>query len=164
MLKTLAPLSLLSIVALGTGSAQAAPAQKSIVAVASEAGSFDTLVAALKAADLVGALEGAGPFTVFAPTDEAFAKLPAGTVENLLRPENKDKLQAILKYHVTSGRVMASQARTLTSAPTLEGSPLPIAASDSGLRVGGAKVVQADIEAANGVIHVIDTVVLPPGV
>ena len=99
-----------------------------------------------------------------APTDEAFAKLPAGTVESLLRPENRDKLQAILKYHVTSGRVTASQAKGLTSAPTLQGSALPITSSASGLQVGGARVVQADIEAANGVIPVIDTVVLPPGV
>ena len=160
MLKTLAPLSLLSIVALGTGSAQAAPAQKSIVAVASEAGSFDTLVAALKAADLVGALEGAGPFTVFAPTDEAFAKLPAGTVEALLA--DKEQLTKILTYHVVAGKVTAEQVAGLDSAKTLEGSSLAIDTT-AGVQIGDAMVVQADVMASNGVIHVIDTVLIPAG-
>ena len=164
MSRGLLPLSLLAAVTLGATTAHATPAARSIVTIASEAGSFGTLVAALKAADLVGALEGPGPFTVFAPTDEAFAKLPAGTVESLLRPENKAKLQAILQYHVVPGRVLAAQARTVSSAATLQGSSLPIASAAGGLTVGGAKVVSADIEATYGVIHVIDTVVLPPGI
>lgn len=135
---------------------------KTIVSVATEAGSFKTLVAALKAADLAGALEAKGPFTVFAPTDEAFAKLPKGTLEELLKPENKAKLQAILKYHVHAGDVPSTQAVKLTSASTLEGSPLSLAVSDGTLMVGGARVVKADVRASNGVIHVIDSVVLPP--
>jgi uncharacterized surface protein with fasciclin (FAS1) repeats len=163
MFRGLLPFSLLAVVAFGATTAHAAPA-RSIVTIASEAGSFGTLVAALQAADLVGALEGPGPFTVFAPTDEAFAKLPAGTVESLLRPENKAKLQAILQYHVVPGRVLAAQARTVSSAATLQGSSLAIASTAGGLTVGGAKVVTADIVATNGVIHVIDTVVLPPGI
>ena len=163
MSRKLLPFSLLAVLALGATSAHAGAPAKSIVTIASEAGSFKTLVAALQAADLVGALDSKGPFTVFAPTDEAFAKLPAGTVESLLRPENKAKLQAILQYHVVPGRVLAAQARTVSSAATLEGSSLPIASAGGGLTVGGAKVVTADIQATNGVIHVIDTVVLPPG-
>ncbi|MEO6326288.1 MAG: fasciclin domain-containing protein [Thermoanaerobaculia bacterium] len=156
-------LPIVTALVLGSGSALAAhPAKtKTIVATAVEAGSFKTLVAALKAADLVEALEGKGPFTVFAPTDEAFAKLPAGTVENLLKSENKAKLQAILKYHVTSGKVPAASARKLTSAPTLEGSSLTITSSKEGLMLDNAKVVKADIPASNGVIHVIDTVLMP---
>jgi uncharacterized surface protein with fasciclin (FAS1) repeats len=160
MSNRLRPLTLLAVASMVATSATAAPS-RSIVTIASEAGTFETLVAALQAADLVGALEGPGPFTVFAPTDEAFAKLPAGTVESLLRPENKAKLQAILQYHVVPGRVLAAQARTVSSATTLQGSSLPIASAAGGLTVGGAKVVTADIEATNGVIHVIDTVVMP---
>jgi len=137
-------------------------ATKDIVDTAVAAGSFKTLAAALQAAGLVDALKGAGPFTVFAPTDEAFAKLPAGTLESLLKPENKDKLAAILKFHVVSGKVMSTQAVKLTSAATLEGSSLKLEVKDGALFVSGAKVVKADIEASNGVIHVIDTVVLPP--
>ncbi len=127
-----------------------------IVDVAVKAGSFNTLAAALQAADLVETLKGDGPFTVFAPTDEAFAKLPAGTVENLLKPENKDQLVAILTYHVVSGKIMSSDLLSTTSAPTVNGQSAPI-----GLRVGNANVIQADIDASNGVIHVIDTVLLP---
>jgi len=127
-----------------------------IVDVAVKAGSFNTLTAALQAAGLVETLKGEGPFTVFAPTDEAFAKLPAGTVEHLLKPENKDQLIAILTFHVVPGKVMSSDLLTTTAAATVNGQEAPI-----GLRVGNANVIQADINASNGVIHVIDTVLLP---
>ena len=133
-----------------------------IVATAQGAGSFKTLVAALTAAELVDALKGAGPFTVFAPTDAAFAKLPAGTVENLLKPENKAQLQAVLKYHVVSGKVLAADVVKLTSANTLEGSAVKISASGGVVSINDSKVSQADVMASNGVIHVIDTVLLPP--
>ena len=138
------------------------PATDDIVATAGKAGSFGTLIAAARAAGLVEALTGPGPLTVFAPTDEAFAKLPAGTVENLLKPENKAQLASILLYHVVSGRVYADQAARLTSATSLEGSALKLAARGEALTIGGATIVAADIEASNGVIHVIDTVLLPP--
>jgi uncharacterized surface protein with fasciclin (FAS1) repeats len=134
---------------------------KDIVDTAVSAGSFKTLAAALQAADLVGTLKGAGPFTVFAPTDAAFAKLPAGTVENLLKPENKAKLAAILTYHVVPGRVTAEQAAKLPSAKTVNGASLTIHAMDGKVMVDNASVTKADIAATNGVIHVIDTVVLP---
>ena len=125
------------------------------------AGSFNTLVAAVKAADLVGTLKGAGPFTVFAPTDAAFAKLPAGTVESLLKPENKAKLVAILTYHVVPGKVMASDtAGKSLKVATVQGSNMSVEAH-SGVTVDNAKVIQADIGASNGVIHVIDTVIMP---
>lgn len=141
---------------------KAKESQKDIVETAVEAGSFETLVAAVKAADLVEALKGEGPLTVFAPTDEAFAKLPEGTVEDLLKEENQDKLVSILKYHVVSGKVMAETAMTLTEAKTLNGEKVSIEKKDSGLYVGGAKVVKADVKASNGVIHVVDSVILPP--
>jgi len=131
-----------------------------IVDTAVKAGSFKTLVAAVKAAGLVEALKGKGPFTVFAPTDEAFAKLPAGTVENLLKPENKDQLTAILTYHVVSGKVLASDVIKLESAKTLLGQSIKIDASN-GVKINDAHVVKADIECGNGVIHVIDAVLLP---
>lgn len=137
-------------------------AKKDIVETAVEAGSFETLVAAVKAADLVDALKGEGPLTVFAPTDEAFAKLPEGTVESLLKEENKDRLVSILKYHVVSGKVMAETAMTLTEAETLNGEKVGIEKKESGLYVGGAKVVKADVKTSNGVIHVVDSVILPP--
>lgn len=137
------------------------PEQRNIVEVASGAGTFETLVAAAKAAGLVEALSGDGPFTVFAPTDEAFAKLPAGTVESLLKPENKEQLARILKFHVVSGRVYSDQAAKLDAAPTLAGANVAIASTEHGLTVGGAAVVAADIETSNGVVHVIDTVLLP---
>jgi len=139
-----------------------APAPKSdIVDTAVAAGSFKTLVAALKAGDLVDVLKGEGPFTVFAPTDEAFSKLPAGTVEDLLKPENKDKLQAILKYHVVSGRLMATQVMKMNSAETLDEQPLNIRVVDGAVTVNNAAVTKADILCTNGVIHVINTVLLP---
>lgn len=133
---------------------------KDIVAVAAGAGSFNTLVAAVKAAGLVETLQGAGPFTVFAPTDEAFAKLPAGTVESLLKPENKQKLIAILTYHVVPGKVMAADVKTM-QAGTVNGQKLSLVVANGGVSVNDAKVIATDVAASNGVIHVIDTVVLP---
>ena len=147
-------------VALVAGAAQAQQ-QKDIVQTAVSAGSFNTLAAALTAADLVDTLKGSGPFTVFAPTDEAFAKLPAGTVENLLKPENKEQLKAVLTYHVVPGKVMASQVTGLKSAKTVNGQELKIAVRDGKVMVDNAQVTKTDIAASNGVIHVIDTVVLP---
>ena len=134
--------------------------EKTIVGVAVGAGQFNTLVAAVKAAGLVDTLSGKGPFTVFAPTDEAFAKLPAGTVENLLKPENKDKLIAILTYHVLSGKVMAADVKT-SDPKTVNGKELAIKVDAGKVTVGAANVVKTDIAASNGVIHVIDTVLLP---
>jgi uncharacterized surface protein with fasciclin (FAS1) repeats len=125
------------------------------------AGRFNTLVAAIKAAGLVGALKGPGPFTVFAPTDAAFAKLPPGTLENLLKPENKEQLRKILTYHVVAGEVMAKDVVKLDSAKTLEGANLTIHAGSGGVMVNNAHVTKTDIAASNGVIHVIDTVLLP---
>lgn len=139
----------------------AAPAEKDIVDTAVEAGSFKTLAAALKAADLIETLKGKGPFTVFAPTDEAFAKLPEGTVETLLKPENKAKLAAILTYHVVAGKVEAKDAVKLKSAKTVNGASFMIKVSDAGVMVDKAKVVKTDIQCTNGVIHVIDAVILP---
>jgi uncharacterized surface protein with fasciclin (FAS1) repeats len=137
---------------------------KDIVDTAVSAGSFKTLVAAVKAADLVDTLKSAGPFTVLAPTDEAFAKLPDGTVESLLKPENKEKLIAILKYHVIPGKAMAADVVKLDGqeVKTVEGSPVKVSVKDGSVMISGAKVVKADIECSNGVIHVIDTVILPP--
>ncbi len=135
--------------------------KKDIVDTAASAGSFSTLVAAVKAAGLVETLKGEGPFTVFAPTDEAFAKLPEGTVEDLLKPENKKKLQGILTYHVVSGKVMAADAVKLDSAATVNGKNFMISQKDGSVFVDDAKVIKTDIKATNGVIHVIDTVILP---
>ena len=132
-----------------------------IVDTAVAAGSFNTLVAAVEAAGLVETLKGDGPFTVFAPTDDAFAKLPDGTVEMLLMPENKDKLVDVLTYHVVSGKVMSGDIAGKRVAPeTVQGRPLAVNAT-SGVMVNDAKVITADVEASNGVIHVIDTVLLP---
>ena len=147
------------------GSAQAtscAGDQKDIVDTAVGAGSFNTLVAAVKAAGLVETLKGTGPFTVFAPTDEAFAKLPAGTLDDLLKPENKAKLQGILTYHVVPGKVLAADVVNLNSAATVNGQSVTITVDDSGVKVDAAMVVQTDIEASNGVIHIIDSVIIPP--
>lgn len=135
--------------------------EKDIVDTAVGAGSFETLVAAVKAADLVDTLKGPGPFTVFAPTDEAFAALPEGTLEDLLKPENKDKLRAILTYHVVAGEVSSEAASSLDSAKTVEGSELAIKAEGSTVQVGGADVVTPNIRCSNGVIHVINKVLLP---
>jgi uncharacterized surface protein with fasciclin (FAS1) repeats len=148
-------------VALAMSLAATAAKAADIVDTAVSAGSFNTLVAAVKAADLVGTLKGTGPFTVFAPTDAAFAKLPAGTVESLLKPENKAKLVAILTYHVVPGKVMASDiAGKSLKVATVQGSKMSVEAH-SGVTVDNAKVIQADIGASNGVIHVIDTVIMP---
>ncbi len=134
---------------------------KDVVDTAVAAGSFKTLAKALEAADLVGTLKASGPFTVFAPTDEAFAKLPAGTIDSLLKPENKQKLQRILTYHVVAGKVMASDVVKLRSATAVSGDTMRIVAGGSGVTVDGARVVRTDIAASNGVIHVIDTVLIP---
>lgn len=135
---------------------------KDVVDTAVAAGQFKTLAAALEAAGLIDALKGDGPFTVFAPTDEAFAKLPAGTVEALLKPENKDKLKAVLLYHVVPGSMMAQQVTKLDgrSVKTLQGNSIKVKTSH-GVQVDNAKVTQTDIKASNGVIHVIDTVLMP---
>ena len=140
--------------------AHASAAEKSIVETAVGAGSFNTLVAAVKAAGLVETLQGKGPFTVFAPTDEAFGKIPEATLKSLLLPENKDKLVAILKYHVVSGRVYSDQLAAGHVA-TLQGSSFNVSLRDSGAFVDEARVKAADIETTNGVIHVIDKVLIP---
>jgi uncharacterized surface protein with fasciclin (FAS1) repeats len=134
---------------------------KDIVDTAVAAGQFNTLAAALEAADLVDTLKGDGPFTVFAPTDAAFAKLPAGTVESLLKPENRDQLVAILTYHVVPGKVAAADVVKLDEAKTVNGKGVQITVADSGVQVDNANVIKTDIEASNGVIHVIDTVIIP---
>jgi uncharacterized surface protein with fasciclin (FAS1) repeats len=151
-----------SVHAGGHTGAGAAPKPADIVDTAVAAGSFNTLVAAVKAAGLVDALKGPGPLTVFAPTDAAFAALPAGTLDDLLKPENKEKLKGILLYHVVSGKVMSTDLKGTVTPATLQGAKLTIVAGASGVTVNGAKVSKADIGASNGVIHVIDAVVLPP--
>jgi transforming growth factor-beta-induced protein len=137
------------------------PPMDDIVALASGAGTFETLLAAAKAAGLAETLATGGPFTVLAPTDEAFAKLPAGTVASLLEPANKEKLAAILKAHVIAGRVFSDQVATLTKADAISGYTLAIRVEGSSIRIGGAKVVKADLQARNGVVHVIDSVIVP---
>ena len=156
---TLAKASLVAVpLALGAGSAQAAD----IVDTAVAAGDFNTLVAAVEAAGLVETLKGEGPFTVFAPTDEAFAALPEGTVQSLLQPENRDQLVAILTYHVVPGTVMSSDAAgQAVELETVEGGTVAVDGTGGGVTVDGANVVAADIEADNGVIHVIDQVIMP---
>ncbi len=136
-------------------------AKKDIVDTAVSAGQFNTLAAALEAADLVDTLKGDGPFTVFAPTDEAFAKLPEGTVEHLLKPENRDQLVAILTYHVVPGKVDAATVVGLDSATTVNGADVSISVDGGSVRVDDATVVKTDIGASNGLIHVIDAVILP---
>lgn len=132
-----------------------------IVDTAVAAGSFNTLASALKAAGLVDTLKGPGPFTVFAPTDEAFAKLPAGTVENLLKPENLEQLKKVLTYHVVPGKVMAADVVKITEANTVQGENLPITVHDGKVMIANAQVTKTDIACSNGVIHVIDNVLLP---
>jgi uncharacterized surface protein with fasciclin (FAS1) repeats len=158
-LKTIAA----SAVAIAISLTAANAAEKAnIVQIAISNGSFNTLVTAVKAAGLVDTLSGPGPFTVFAPTDDAFAKLPAGTVEKLLKPENKKQLVAILTYHVVPGKVMSTDiAGKKTEAKSVEGEAIAIDATNGGVKVDNAKVVKADVEASNGVIHVIDTVIMP---
>ena len=135
--------------------------EMNIVDTAIAAGNFKTLAAALAAADLVKTVSGAGPFTVFAPTDAAFAKLPAGTVESLLKPENKDQLTAILTYHVVPGKVMAADVVKLSEAKTVNGKVLKVKVQGDNVMIDDAQVTSTDIAASNGVIHVIDSVVLP---
>jgi uncharacterized surface protein with fasciclin (FAS1) repeats len=135
---------------------------KDIVDTAVANGSFKTLAAALKAAGLVETLKGARPFTVFAPTDAAFAKLPAGTVETLLKPENKDRLRRVLTYHVVPGRVAAADVTKMNSAKAVSGDNLTIAVKNGKVMINSANVVTPDVAASNGIIHVIDTVILPP--
>jgi uncharacterized surface protein with fasciclin (FAS1) repeats len=135
---------------------------RNIVDTAAAAGSFTTLAKALAAADLVDTLEGPGPFTVFAPTDEAFAKLPAGTLDNLLKPENKAMLRRVLTYHVVPGTVVAADVIKLSSATAVSGDMLSIRVSGGTVMVDKARVVKTDIGASNGVIHVLDTVLIPP--
>jgi uncharacterized surface protein with fasciclin (FAS1) repeats len=139
----------------------AAATDKNVVETALAAGQFKTLTAAIDAAGLGETLKGPGPFTVFAPTDAAFAKLPAGTVENLLKPENRDKLAAILTYHVVPGRVTAAEVTQLDEAKTANGQKIDVRASGGTVMVNNAKVITTDIPASNGIIHVIDTVMLP---
>jgi uncharacterized surface protein with fasciclin (FAS1) repeats len=145
-----------------SGAVAATSGQADIVDTAVAAGSFKTLVTAVKAAGLVETLKGPGPFTVFAPTDAAFAKLPPGTVEGLLKPEGIDKLKAILTYHVVPGQVLAADVVKLTSAKTVQGSDVTIVVEGQTVKVNGATVEKTDILCKNGVIHVIDTVLLPP--
>ena len=158
----IAAFGVLSAAALTRAGSQAdASAKKDIVDTAVAAGKFNTLAAALKAAGLVETLKGPGPFTVFAPTDEAFAKLPAGTLEDLLKPENKQKLTAILTYHVVPAKAMAADVAGMSSAKTVNGKELTLKAEGGKVMVNDATVTKADIEATNGVIHVIDTVLIP---
>ncbi len=166
-IKLLSTLSLLSLVALGVNACNTSPKapisseQKTIVQTAIKAGQFKTLVAALKHTGLDATMNSDGPFTVFAPSDEAFSKLPAGTLESLLKPENKNLLTSILTYHVVSGKVPAKEAMKLQSAGTVNGQRLNISLNDKTLSIGKANVVKADIYCSNGVIHVIDTVMIP---
>ena len=140
---------------------ETATAEKTIVETAI-AGKFNTLVAAVKAAGLVEALSGEGPLTVFAPTDEAFAKLPKGTIESLLKPENKDKLTAILTYHVVKGEYPATKVLQNDWLTTLQGGKLTVKTDDKGAMVNKSRILKTDIECSNGIVHVIDTVLLPP--
>jgi uncharacterized surface protein with fasciclin (FAS1) repeats len=156
---TVAAVAALALVISSVVPASAGGYKKDIVDTAVSAGSFNTLVTAVQKAGLVETLKGEGPFTVFAPTDEAFAKLPAGTLEALL--EDKAKLTAILTYHVVPGKIMAADVVKLDSAKTVQGQKVQINASGNGVMVDNANVVKTDIETSNGVIHVIDSVILP---
>lgn len=160
MLKRVGTLALMLGVLSGVATA-AAP--RDIVQTAAGASQFSTLTRALEAAGLTGALEGKGPFTVFAPTNAAFAKLPAGTLETLLKPENRDKLRSILLYHVVAGRLDAAAVEHMHSAKTLEGARVRFSVSGGKVMVDGAEVLHANIAASNGVIHAINQVLMPPG-
>lgn len=159
---TAAAAALLLAAPLAAQQHHAAMRSPTIVQVAREAGSFSTLLAAVEAAGLTETLMGDGPFTVFAPTNEAFAKLPKGTIETLLRPENREQLKAILTYHVVPGRISAEEAIMAKKARTVEGNSLRVGITDGALRVNSTKIITADVRASNGVIHVIDEVLLPP--
>lgn len=163
MFRKLAIGTIAALLVVSSSQARVDAQQKDIVDTAVAAGSFTTLAAALTAAGLVDTLKGKGPFTVFAPTDEAFAKLPAGTVESLLKPENKAKLVRLLTYHVVAGKVMAADVVKVTSAKAVSGDTITVKVANGGVSVDNAKVVKTDIAASNGVIHVIDTVILPKG-
>lgn len=152
----------IAVIGLSGASVNAYASDMDIVDTAVSAGQFKTLAAALDGAGLVQTLKGPGPFTVFAPTDAAFAKLPAGTVENLLKPENKEKLAAILTYHVVPGKVKAADVVKIKEAKTVNGEMIKVRAASGGVMINNANVTATDIEASNGVIHVIDTVILPP--
>ncbi len=154
-------LLLTSLLSLIIGVAVGAEDEKDIIATAKSAGTFSTLLTALDAGDKTNMLQGTGPFTVFAPSDEAFSKLPAGTLDDLLKPENKKKLAALLAYHVLEGKVMAADVKTM-KAKTANGAKLDIKVSGDVVMVNDAKVVKADVKASNGVIHVIDSVLMPP--
>ena len=160
MRSKLATLAVAAAAAVGIGSASAHAAETDIVETAIAAGQFKTLATALDRAGLVSTLKGQGPYTVFAPTDAAFAKLPAGTVDNLLKPENKAQLTAILTYHVVPGRVMAADVVQLKEAETVNGKMVDVNADGGSVMINDAKVTAADVTASNGVIHVIDTVIL----
>lgn len=155
------PIMVIFAVAMTTNNEMNKTAENDIIDLAVGTDILSTLVAAVQAADLVEVLQGEGPFTVFAPTNEAFAKLPEGTVENLLKPENKDQLIAVLTYHVVPGKVMSGDLSDNMNATTVQGTDVNIRVNNYGVSVNGARVVQADIEATNGVVHVIDTVILP---
>lgn len=157
----LVALAALTVATTNSFACEKASKSKDIVDTAVGAKQFNTLVAAVKAAGLVDTLKGEGPFTVFAPTDAAFEKLPAGTVETLLKPENKDKLVSILTYHVVPGKVMAKDVVKLDKAKTVQGSTVSIKVKNGKVMVDNAKVVKTDIKCSNGVIHVIDSVILP---
>jgi uncharacterized surface protein with fasciclin (FAS1) repeats len=161
MVKTFVLGLLAGALTLGSSPLRAQHSTKDIVETAVAAGSFTTLAKALQAADLVETLKGAGPFTVFAPTDEAFGKLPAGTLNDLLKPENQAKLRRILTYHVVPGRVSASEVVKLRTAKAVSGDAIGITTSGKTVAVAGARVVTTDVAASNGVIHVIDAVMLP---
>ncbi len=157
---TLALVSMMTVWSAPTAEAQA-ETDNDIVDIAVAAGTFETLVAAVTAAELVDVLKSDGPFTVFAPTDEAFAALPEGTVADLLKPENKDQLIAVLTYHVVPGRVTSGDVVKLTEAATVQGSTIDIKVKEDKVYIDNAQVVAVDIEASNGIIHVIDAVILP---
>ena len=164
MTNPMTKLAIAAVAAVGLtmGALGARAAERDIVDTAVAAGQFETLAAALGAAGLVETLKGPGPFTVFAPTDAAFAKLPAGTVESLLKPENRDQLTAILTYHVVPGAVMAADVVQLNEAKTVAGPMLTVKTKGGNVMINDAKITATDIAASNGVIHVIDSVVLPP--
>ncbi len=163
-MKTMLTFTSLALVGMLATAPARAQQPKDLVETAVAAGSFTTLAKALTAADLVATLKGPGPFTVFAPTDEAFAKLPAGTLDNLLKPENKDKLRRILTYHVVPGQVRAADVVKLQSAKAVSGDAITIKVKDGKVQVDAANVTKTDIQTSNGVIHVIDTVILPKGI
>jgi uncharacterized surface protein with fasciclin (FAS1) repeats len=162
-MKTMLTFTSLALVGMLAAAPAGAQQTRNIVDTAVAAGSFTTLARALTAADLASTLQGPGPFTVFAPTDEAFAKLPAGTLDDLLKPENKDKLRRILTYHVVPGEVRAADVVKLQSAKAVSGDTVTVKVRDGKVHVDDANVIQTDIQASNGVIHVIDTVILPKG-